>query len=64
MREQAHEHQRPDAWKYLHYNCENLEGYADALKAATDDWDGKFDALSGGDDSPDEQQMKARIHAL
>ena len=48
----------------MHYRCENLEGYEDAVQAAKDDFDGRFeDAFDDGDD-PDEEQMKLRIKGM
>ncbi|KAI7313889.1 hypothetical protein KC315_g11530 [Hortaea werneckii] len=56
----AHEHQRPDAWQHLHYKCENLQGYTEALRSARDDDHALFD-FDEADDDPNEEQMALRM---
>ncbi|KAI7354032.1 hypothetical protein KC354_g11271 [Hortaea werneckii] len=56
----AHEHQRPDAWQHLHYKCENLQGYTEALRSARDDDNALFD-FDEADDDPNEEQMELRM---
>ncbi|KAI7163914.1 hypothetical protein KC349_g1077 [Hortaea werneckii] len=56
----AHEHQRPDAWQHLHYKCENLQGYTEALRSARDDDNALFD-FDEADDDPTEEQMELRM---
>ncbi|RMY24308.1 hypothetical protein D0867_01469 [Hortaea werneckii] len=56
----AHEHQRPDAWQHLHYKCENLQGYTEAVRSARDDDNALFD-FDEADDDPNEEQIELRM---